>query len=185
LDEPTIDLEVSGYFEVEYFPQEGLMKARDAWDGMRQGVLDIAMSPSGYQVDRMGVAGATEWLSYSILMKIGTLPLYGLIVGTVLSVSLFHNLLSSNTVTAIVLTPIIIYIALGMNLPVWLAVAPAAFASTLGLIMVTSTPTNLIPYSAGYFSIKDFAAAGIFITPIGSVAIGSVIYLMHILFGIV
>jgi len=56
------DLEASGLFQIDYFPQEALMKARDAWDGMREGVLDIAMSPSGYQVDRMGVAGATEWL---------------------------------------------------------------------------------------------------------------------------
>ena len=34
----------------------------------------------------------------------------------------------------------------------------------MAFIMVTSSPTNVIPYSSGYFSIKDFAKVGILMT---------------------
>jgi sodium-dependent dicarboxylate transporter 2/3/5 len=99
-------------------------------------------------------------------------------------VTILHNFFSSNTVTAVVMIPIVIYTALLLGVPVWLAVAPAAFCSTMGLVLVTSTPTNLIPYSAGYFSIRDFAKAGVPFSLIGSVIIGVVIYAMHLMFGI-
>lgn len=166
-----------------FLPKVDVLSWKEVHTDLNWGALLLVMAgvAVGFTVHS---SGATEWLSYSILAALGNLPLLPLLIGTVLSVSLLHNLLSSNTVTAIVLTPIIIYIAMGMNLPVWLSVAPAAFASTFGLIMVTSTPTNLIPYTAGYFSIKDFAKAGIFITFIGSVTMGTVIYLMHWIFGV-
>ena len=54
----------------------------------------------------------------------------------------------------------------------------------MGLILVTTCPTNMIPYTAGYFSIRDFAKAGVMISLIGPIVIGSVIYLIHILFGV-
>jgi sodium-dependent dicarboxylate transporter 2/3/5 len=45
---------------------------------------------------------------------------------------------------------------------------PAAITASLAFILVTSTPTNVIPYSAGYFSIKDMAKAGMVLTIISS-----------------
>jgi sodium-dependent dicarboxylate transporter 2/3/5 len=51
---------------------------------------------------------------------------------------------------------------------------PAALTSSLAFILVTSSPTNVIPYSAGYFSIKDFAKGGIVITLISSVLVASI-----------
>ena len=77
--------------------------------------------------------------------------------------------------------PVIIHLAQAMDKPLWLAVAPAGFASTLGLILVTASPTNLIPYTAGYFSIRDFARAGVWMSVIGSIVVGCVIYGMHLL----
>ena len=52
---------------------------------------------------------------------------------------------------------------------------PAALTSSLAFILVTSSPTNVIPYSAGYFSIKDFAKGGIAITLVSSLLVASVI----------
>ena len=54
--------------------------------------------------------------------------------------------------------------ALDLNMAPWSVAGPAAIASSLALIMVTSSPTNVIPYSSGYFSIKDFAKCGIVMT---------------------
>ena len=93
-------------------------------------------------------SGAAEWISYSLLSLLGGLSLFLLVVGTVLMISLLHNLLASNTITAVVMLPVIIHLAQAMDKPLWLAVAPAGFASTLGLILVTASPTNLIPYTA-------------------------------------
>jgi len=61
--EDVIDqLEATGRFEFDYFPGEPLMSAKEAFDGMREGVLDIAVSASGYHIDRMGVVGAIQWM---------------------------------------------------------------------------------------------------------------------------
>ncbi|MBL9210622.1 MAG: DASS family sodium-coupled anion symporter [Opitutaceae bacterium] len=132
----------------------------------------------------VGDSGVAEWLSYSLIRQLGTLPLYVSIVGTALAVCLLHNFFVSNTVTTVVLVPIVLHAARLLEMPPWLAVAPAAFLSTMGLVLVTTAPTNMIPYTAGYFSIRDFARAGIVMSLAGSFVIGSVIYLMHVLFGI-
>jgi len=54
----------------------------------------------------------------------------------------------------------------------------------MGLVMVTTSPTNMIPYTAGYFTMRDFARAGIVMTFVGSLAVAGVIYSMHLLFGV-
>ncbi|MBW2123342.1 MAG: anion:sodium symporter, partial [Deltaproteobacteria bacterium] len=38
-------------------------------------------------------------------------------------------------------------------------------------ILVTETPTNVIPYTSGYFSIRDMAKAGIFMTVIAALCV--------------
>jgi len=48
---------------------------------------------------------------------------------------------------------------------------PAALTASMAFILVTSSPTNVIPYSAGYFSIKDMAIAA-------SIIVSAVIYLI-------
>ncbi len=49
---------------------------------------------------------------------------------------------------------------------------------------MTSTPTNVIPYSAGYFSIKDMAFAGTFMTVVASLIVSGAIYVMGRLTGL-
>jgi len=71
---------------------------------------------------------------------------------------------SSNTVAASIITPILIALAADLHLDAWTIVAPAAFSATLGFILVSQGPTTIIPYGAGYFSIKDMAKAGVLMT---------------------
>ncbi len=62
LEDVIKTLEASGRFKVTYYPQEALMPSRNTPDGMVQGVLDIAITGAGYALDRMGIAGDTQWL---------------------------------------------------------------------------------------------------------------------------
>ena len=82
----------------------------------------------------------------------------------VLAVAGLHLLFSSNTVTASIIVPILVALARDLHLDVWAMVAPAAFTSSLAFILVSEGPTTIIPYSSGYFSIKDMAQAGVWMT---------------------
>ncbi|MCK4534995.1 MAG: anion permease, partial [Syntrophobacterales bacterium] len=89
----------------------------------------------------------------------------------VLGVSLLHLAFSSNTVTGTIIIPLLIALAADLNINPWLICAPAAFTSSLAFILVTETPTNIIPYSAGYFAIRDMAKAGIVMTFVAALCV--------------
>jgi sodium-dependent dicarboxylate transporter 2/3/5 len=55
----------------------------------------------------------------------------------------------------------------------------------LAFILVTSTPTNVIPYTSGYFTIKDMAKAGIWMTIASSISITISIAVIGKLLGLV
>ena len=67
--------------------------------------------------------------------------------------------------------PILLALGLDVGLDAWTIAAPAAFTSTLAFILVTESPTNVLPYSAGYFSIRDMARVGIWMTIVAAFAI--------------
>ena len=105
--------------------------------------------------------GAARWLSWVFLGPVVQLPGIVRVFVIVLGVSLLHLAFSSNTVTGTIIIPLLIALAADLNKNPWLICAPAAFTSSLAFVLVTETPTNIIPYSAGYFAIKDMAKAGI------------------------
>ena len=92
--------------------------------------------------------------------------------------------LSSNTVTASIIIPIMIVLAFTYKLPVLGIVIPACLTLSLAFILVTSTPTRVISYSAGYFSIGDMARAGVVMTMISCVILSFSIYFIGLLTGI-
>ncbi|MEA2102170.1 MAG: anion permease, partial [Thermodesulfobacteriota bacterium] len=75
-------------------------------------------------------------------------------------------------VTGTIIIPLLIALANDLNINPWLICAPAAFTSSLAFILVTETPTNVIPYSAGYFSIGDMVKTGIVMTLVAAVCLG-------------
>jgi sodium-dependent dicarboxylate transporter 2/3/5 len=104
--------------------------------------------------------GAARWMAWMILGWIhGMAPFLQLamVLAGVMAMKLF---LASNTVSGVILIPLLIELARDMGMDPWLLVAPAAFSSSLGIVLVTQTPTHVIPYSAGYFSMGEFARAG-------------------------
>lgn len=108
--------------------------------------------------------GAARWLAMLLFSPIGILPAALRIFVAVLSVELLKIFFSSNTVTGVILTPMVIALALSLGLNPWYLAGPVAIATSMAFILVTSSPTNVIPYASGYFSIKDFARPGLLLT---------------------
>ena len=108
--------------------------------------------------------GAARWLAWVLLGQITLVPMLLQPFVIVLAVAALHLLFSSNTVTAGIIVPILVALADDLGLNVWATVAPAAFTSSLAFILVSEGPTTIIPYSSGYFSIRDMARAGVAMT---------------------
>lgn len=108
--------------------------------------------------------GAARWLAMLFFSPIGSLTMPLRIFFAVLIVELLKFFFSSNTVTGVILIPMVIALAAALDLNPWYLAGPVAIATSMAFILVTSSPTNVIPYASGYFSIKDFARAGLFLT---------------------
>ena len=129
-------------------------------------------------------SGAAKWISLITLGGIGNLNAFLMILIVIIGVSFLKIALSSNTVTATIVIPIIIELSQIMDISALAVTLPAALTSSLAFILVTSSPTNVIPYSAGYFSIKDYAKGGVGITLISSVLVALVVLVVGTLSGL-
>lgn len=129
-------------------------------------------------------AGAAEWMALLLLRYIVNVPAIIQILLIILIISLLKIGLSSNTVTASIIVPIIIALAETFSLPIMGIVVPACLTLSLALILVTSTPTSVIPYSTGYFTIPDMAKSGTVLTIVSSFIMTVVIYVVGMLSGI-
>lgn len=128
--------------------------------------------------------GVANWIALGLLGNIDGLSPVMMVFVVILSVSIMNITLSSATVSASIVIPIIIELALNVGIPVMGIAFPAALASSLAFILITSTPTNVIAYSAGYFSIKDFAKAGIPMTIVSCVIVSIIMYGVGMLTGL-
>jgi sodium-dependent dicarboxylate transporter 2/3/5 len=128
------------------------------WGGIMLIVAGLSLGAAIFE------SGAARWLAWVLLGRISSVPdlLRPFII--VLGVGVLRLMFSSNTVAASIITPILVALAADLHFDAWTIVAPAAFAATLGFILVSQGPTTIIPYGAGYFSIKDMAKAGVLMT---------------------
>lgn len=117
-----------------------------------------------------GVAEALAKVIFVPSMMGGGIFLRGVVI--VLMVSVLKILFSSNTVSGIVLVPIMISLAMSNNLSPWGLVAPCIFSSALSLIVISSSPVNVIPYASKAFTPGDMAKSGILMTLVTAVIIG-------------
>jgi len=91
-------------------------------------------------------------------------PVFAQLFLVTLGVCLLKVVFSSNTVTATILIPLIIGLGKATGIDVTGITLAAGLTTSLAFILVTTTPTNVIPFNAGYFSIKDMAKAGLALT---------------------
>ena len=149
-----------------------------SWDGILLIACGISLGLAVYN------AGAAEWLALLLLKGIVHMPVLVRIFMIIFIISILKVGLSSNTVTASIIIPIMIVLAFTYKLPVLGIVIPACLTLSLAFILVTSTPTSVISYSAGYFSIGDMARAGVVMTMISCVILSFSIYFIGLLTGI-
>jgi len=129
--------------------------------------------------------GAAEWIAWTLFGSIGGLHPVAIVFIITLGVSLMKVMFSSNTVTGIIVVPLLIALAGATGISPALLAVPAGITSSLAFILVTSTPTNVIPYSSGYFTIGDMAKAGIWMTIVSSLCVTVSIYLLGTIFKII
>jgi solute carrier family 13 (sodium-dependent dicarboxylate transporter), member 2/3/5 len=129
-------------------------------------------------------SGAAEWLAVSVLGGIGSAGPFVRVFLVVLVISFLKIIFSSNTVTATIIIPLMITLAMNLGIEPLSIAMPAALTTSMAFILVTSSPTNVIPYSTGYFTIKDMALSGVVITVIGSFLVSIVIFLVGSVKGI-
>jgi sodium-dependent dicarboxylate transporter 2/3/5 len=149
-----------------------------SWNGILLVVSGISLGMMLYRT------GAANWLSVVTLSGIRGLHPLLQVLAVVVIVSLLKIAFSSNTVTATIIIPIMIALAGNLNIEVASITLPAALTSSLAFILVTSSPTNVIPYSAGYFRIKDMATAGLAMTAVGAVILSVSMYVIGRLTGL-
>ena len=145
---------------------------RISWGGILLIVTGLSLGMSIYKT------GAAEWIAWMTFHSIGSLHPVVIVFVIVFGVSIMKVMFSSNSVTGIIIVPLLIALAQNLNIDPALLGIPAGITASLAFILVTSTPANVIPYSAGYFSISDMAKAGIWMTVASSLSVTISIYVM-------
>ena len=149
------------------------------WGGIILVVSGLSLGMAIYKT------GAAEWLAWIAFNRIGMLHPVLIVFAVVLGVSLMKVAFSSNTVTGIIMVPLLIALARNLNIDPVIIAVPAGITASLAFILVTSTPTNVIPYSSGYFTIKDMAKAGLWMTIASSICVTLSICVIGRLFNII
>ena len=141
-----------------------------SWSGILLVVSGISIGMMLYRT------GAANWLSVVFLGGIGGMSALMQVFLVILIVSFLKIAFSSNSVTATIIIPIMIALAVNIGVEPLSITMPAALTASMAFILVTSSPTNVIPYSAGYFSIRDMAMAGLAMTVAASLLVSGTIY---------
>lgn len=111
----------------------------------------------------MGIAmhntGADDWLSDQLLnLMHGQNQLYA--IGLLFSVTMLLSAFVSNNATAIIMTPLAISIATGMQLPLKPFVLAVMFGSNFSFFTPIGYQTNSLIYSMGIYKFKHFMVVG-------------------------
>ena len=110
--------------------------------------------------------GAARWVAWGLLSDVGGFHPVLRVLAVIALVEGLKIFFSSNSVTGAVVMPLIISLGMDIGMNPWVLAGPAGIAQSMAFIMVTSSPTNVIPYSAGYFKIAEYAKCGIVMTVI-------------------
>lgn len=94
----------------------------------------------------------------------GQMDMYAYIFAISAFTLIMHFMLSSNTVTGTVIIPILISFAGQIGVSPWYVTAPAFFCISLAFILPTESPTNIITYNTGFYTIKDMLKIGTLLT---------------------
>jgi sodium-dependent dicarboxylate transporter 2/3/5 len=128
------------------------------WGGLLLLIGGLMVGAAAYR------SGLAAWVVHAALYKMAVIPRFlqpaaviGLVAGDSLGLASFGT-------TASVNVPFVIAYAQQNGLPVLALTLSAAYASSVHCILVTQTPSISVPFSYGYFSVKDVAKLGLLVT---------------------
>ena len=142
------------------------------WGGLVLVATGLALGSAVYHT------GAARWLATLAFAKIGLVHPIVQVFAVVFGVCLIKVVFSSNTATGVIVVPLMIALSKQIGVNAAVLAIPAGITSSLSFILVTSAPANVITYSSGYFSIRDMARAGIWMTVWASICVTVSIALM-------
>lgn len=135
------------------------------WGGLILIAAGISMGSALYST------GVATYMANALFNPVIGMPVFARAFALSFGLALFKVVFSSNTVTASIVMPVLAATIAGSSENAWELTAAAGLTSSLAFILVTSTPTNVIPYSAGYFTIAEMAKVGIVMTVIASLCV--------------
>ena len=156
-----------------FFPGVTNLKWKDLEKAIDwSGILLIAAGISLGQA--LSKSGAAAWVSAATLGGIGALTPFWQLAAVVAGVLAVKVVFSSNTLTGTVIVPLVIALGATIGIDARLLALAGGFASNFAVILVTTSPVNVLPWSTGYFSVKDMARAGLLFAPFAAIAVAGV-----------
>ena len=129
-------------------------------------------------------SGAAAWVAAGVLGGIGSLPPFGRLAAVAAGVLLVKVVFSSNTLTGTVIVPLIIALGATLGIDSRLLALAGGFTANFAVILVTTSPVNVLPWSTGYFSIRDMAKAGLVFAPFVAFAVALVFTVLAPIIGL-
>ncbi|MCX7024164.1 MAG: SLC13 family permease [Spirochaetes bacterium] len=129
-------------------------------------------------------SGAASWVSGVAFGGVGTLPPFWRLAAVVVGVLAVKVVFSSNTLTGTIIVPLVLSLGPALGVDMRLSALAAGLTANLAVILVTTSPVNVLPWSSGYFSIRDMALAGLAFAPIAALVIATVLSIVGRLHGL-
>jgi sodium-dependent dicarboxylate transporter 2/3/5 len=129
-------------------------------------------------------SGAARWLAWMLLGPLGHISAVPRVFAIVGVISLLRLMFTSSTAAAAILVPLVIALAQDVGANPWLSAAPAAFATSIAFTMPVQAGVHLVSHTAGHYSGRDMAKAGVIFTVAAAVLVAVTILLMGGLTGL-
>ena len=105
------------------------------------------------------------------------LPVWIIVLLTTAAV-VFLTELTSNTATTATIVPILLAVAVGLELPPLLLILPAAFAASSAFMLPVATPPNAIVFGSNLLTVGQMSRAGIWLNFVAIVLITGASYII-------
>ena len=113
----------------------------------------------------------------NLVTGLNTLPAWIIVLLTTAAV-VFLTELTSNTATTATIVPILLAVAIGLELPPLLLILPAAFAASSAFMLPVATPPNAIVFGSNLLRVGQMSRAGIWLNLIAIVLITGASYII-------
>lgn len=122
------------------------------------------------------VSGLAAWIGEK-LSVLNFLPLFAVLFILVFFIN-FMTELTSNVATAAMILPVLGSMAMSMNVHPFLLMVGAVMAASCAFMLPVATPPNAVVFSAGYFTIREMAIAGLVMNLISVLVISFFVYFL-------